>query len=102
MTSPDANVRHALKILKEALERDSQAITQLVNTRVNCDDSLSKHRTIQTRILNGSHMLGLLGLINGILGYKLGGIGAEGEIDKRTGQFIRIHRFVHLKAGVDA
>ncbi len=101
MTSPDANVKHALKILNDALERDSRAITQLVNARVSCEDRLSKHATVQTRVFNGSHMVGALGLINGILGYKHGGIGAEGEVDGRTGKFVRIHRFVHLKAGLD-
>ena len=102
MTSPDSNVRHALRILNEALDRDAVSITHLVNTRIPCDERLSKHGTIQTRVLNGPHMVGVLGVINGILGYKQGGIGAEGEVDGRTGKFVRIRRFIHLKAGMDA
>ena len=50
---------------------------------------------------SGDHKVGVLGLINGILGYKLGGIGAEGDVDPKTGRLVRVRRFVHTKAGLD-
>lgn len=102
MSSPDPNVQRALDILNEALERDPMALTQLVNARTTCDERLAKHRTIQTGVYEGTHKIGVLGLINGILGYKRGGIGAEGEVDPRTGRLNRVRRFVHTKAGLGA
>lgn len=101
MKSPDPNVQRALDVLNDALERDPRALTQLVNARVTCNEKLTKHRSVQTRALNGEYKLGILGLVNGILGYKHGGIGAEGDIDSRTGLFRRVRRFVHTKAGLN-
>lgn len=101
MTSPDPQVKHALSILNDALERDPLAITQLVNARVTCNEKLTKHKTVQTGYYDGDAKVGVLGLINGLLGYKRGGIGAEGDVDPRTGRFVRVRRFVHTKAGVN-
>jgi len=100
MTSPDPNVQRALDILNDALERDPNALTQLVNARVTCTERLAKHKSVQTGVYDDTHKIGVLGLINGILGYKRGGIGAEGDIDTRTGRFSRVRRFVHTKAGL--
>lgn len=102
MSSPDPNVQRALDVLNDALERDPIALTQLVNARVTCDLRLSKHKTVQTGVYEDTHKVGVLGLVNGILGYKRGGIGAEGDIDPRTGRFRRVRRFVHTKAGLGA
>lgn len=101
MISPDPQVKHALNILNDALERDPFAITQLVNARVSCNERLTKHATVQTGLYDGEAKVGVLGLINGLLGYKRGGIGAEGDVDPRTGRFVRVRRFVHTKAGVN-
>ncbi len=99
--SPDPAVKRALLVLNDALERDPQALTQLVNARITCNEKLTKHATVQTGVYADEYKVGVLGLINGILGYKLGGIGAEGDVDARSGRFLRIRRFVHTKAGID-
>jgi hypothetical protein len=101
MASPDPNLKRALAILNDALARDAHAMTQLINARISCDERLSKHSTVQTGVYAGQHKVGVLGLINGVLGYKHGGIGAEGEVDTRTGLFKRVRRFVHTKSGID-
>ena len=101
MKSPDPNVQKALDILNDALARDPMALTQLVNARVSCNEKLTKHKSVQTGMYSGDYKVGVLGLINGILGYKLGGIGAEGDADPRTGRLVRVRRFVHTKAGLD-
>ncbi|NKB44220.1 MAG: hypothetical protein GKS03_08055 [Alphaproteobacteria bacterium] len=101
MKSPDPNVQKALDILNDALTRDPVAITQLVNARVSCNEKLTKHKTVQTGVYSGDYKVGVLGLINGILGYKLGGIGAESDVDPKTGRLVRVRRFVHTKAGLD-
>jgi hypothetical protein len=101
MTSPDPKVKQALAVLNDALERDPLALTQLLNARVSCNERLSKHATVQMGRYDGEGKVGVLGLINGILGYKRGGIGAEGDVDPRTGRFVRIKRFIRTKAGLN-
>ena len=40
-------VAHAITVLNEALERDPEAISCLINLRVDCNDRLAAHQTIQ-------------------------------------------------------
>ena len=94
---PDPITR-ALKVLNEALERDAEAMTRLVNLRVECSERLSAHPTIQVGLYGGVYRLGVLGLVNGILGAgPSGAIGAKGRRDSRTGLLNKIHKFVDLR-----
>lgn len=99
--SPDQAVKRALLVLNDALNRDPQALTELVNTRISCNEKMTKHPTVQVKVYHDDYKIGILGLINGILGYKRGGIGAEGDVEPRSGRFKRIRRFVHTKAALD-
>ena len=88
----------AIEVLNEALERDPLAITQLVNLRVDCNTQLVNHPTIQSSIYHGVTKVGVLGLINGVVGNSPSGvIGAEGSIELETGQFTVIRQFVDLR-----
>ena len=88
----------AIEVLNDALERDPIAITQLVNLRVNCNPQLVSHPTIQSSVYHGTSKVGVLGLINGIVGNSPSGvIGAEGSIECNTGQFTVIRQFVDLR-----
>ena len=88
----------AIEILNDALERDPVAITQLVNLRVDCNPQLINHPTIQSSVYHGTSKVGVLGLINGIVGNSPSGvIGAEGSIERDTGQFTVIRKFVDLR-----
>ena len=88
----------AIEILNDALERDPVAITQLVNLRVDCNPQLVNHPTIQSSVYHGTSKVGVLGLINGIVGNSPSGvIGAEGSIQRDTGQFTVIRQFVDLR-----
>ena len=88
----------AIEVLNDALERDPIAITQLVNLRVNCNPQLVNHPTIQSSVYHGTSKVGVLGLINGIVGNSPSGvIGAEGSIECNTGQFTVIRQFVDLR-----
>ena len=88
----------AIEVLNDALERDPIAITQLVNLRVNCNPQLVNHPTIQSSVYHGTSKVGVLGLINGIVGNSPSGvIGAEGSIQRDTGQFTVIRQFVDLR-----
>ncbi len=94
----DDPVTQAVEVLNQALSRDPEAITQLVNMRVACNDDLAAHPTIRTGFYAGEHRVGVLGLLNGALGISPSGvIGAKGTMDSETGHFLRIKKFVDLR-----
>ena len=92
-------ISRAVEVLNEALERDPEAMTRLVNLRVDFNSDLAGHPTIQVSRIGDVHRIGVLGLINGALGGgPSGDVGAEGPIDAETGHFVRIKRFVDLRS----
>ncbi len=94
---PDS-ISRAVNVLNEALERDPEAISRLVNLRVDCNDRLAAHPTIQVADYGGIHKVGVLGLLNAALGDSPSGvIGAKGQLKADTGQFVRIKQFVDLR-----
>jgi hypothetical protein len=91
-------IKKAIAVLNDALDCDPRAITQLVNLRVNCNAQLVKHPTIQSSVYSGIAKVGVLGLINGVVGNSPSGvIGAEGSIERETGQFTVVRKFVDLR-----
>lgn len=95
MTDP---VSRAVTVLNDALARDREAITRLVNMRIACNDRLAAHETVQVRLYDRTPMVGVLGLINGILGDNQAAvIGAEGPLDS-AGRFLQVRRFVDLRS----
>ena len=94
----DDPITRAIEVLNDALARDPDAITRLVNMRVDCNEALSAHPTIQIGVYGGVHRVGVLGLINGALGDSPSGvIGAQGRMDGETGRFLKVRRFVDLR-----
>lgn len=65
----------AIDILNEALEADREAICKLLDYKVECNDSLANHATIQVGMLNGKSQVGMLGIINGLFGVDEDGYG---------------------------
>lgn len=95
---PEDPVRRAISVLNDALARDPDAVRELVNARVPCNAALAAHPTIRAGRYGEVFRIGVLGLINGVLGDSpSGAIGAEGQVDERTGRFRRIKRFVDLR-----
>ena len=91
-------IRAAVDLLNEVLERDQEAITRLINMRVDCNESLASHATVKVQKFGDTHRIGVLGLLNGALGGSLSGdIGAKGTIDSNTGRFTQIKAFVDLR-----
>ena len=91
-------VTRAVAVLNDALERDPEAITALINMRVECGEALASHPTIQVGVYGGVHRVGVLGLINGALGESPSGvIGAQGRMDGETGRFLKVRKFVDLR-----
>ena len=92
------SVQRAIEILNGALKRDPEAITKLVNLRVDCNADLVGHPTIQSAEYHGVAKVGVLGLINGVVGNSpTGVIGAEGSYNRETGLFIKIKKFLDMR-----
>ena len=91
-------VTRAIEILNDALERDPAAMTRLINLRVPCNDRLAAHPTIAAGLYDDVHKVGVLGLLNGVLGDAPHAvIGAKGRRDSKTGGLRRVRRFVDLR-----
>jgi hypothetical protein len=54
--------------LNELVSLDNKAIEDLVNTRVPCNQALVNHPTCQVAVTNEQGRVGLLGLLNGLVG----------------------------------
>ena len=88
----------AVDLLNDVLERDPEAITKLVNMRIDCDERLANHPTVQVHKFDDVYRIGVLGLLNGVLGGgPSGDIGAKGKINRNTGEFTQIKKFVDLR-----
>ena len=91
-------INAAVELLNDVLERDRNAITRLINMRVDCDETLSRHPTLQVQKIGDSYRVGVLGILNGILGGSPNGdIGAKGTIETKTGMFTQIRKFIDLR-----
>ncbi len=88
----------AVEVLNEALDRDPEAVTELINMRADCNARLATHPTIQAQKFGDVYRVGVLGILNAALGGgPSGDIGAKGTINSQTGNFLRIKRFVDLR-----
>lgn len=96
----DDPITRVIALLNDALERDPEAITKMFNARVECNEALMSHPTIRIGVYDDAYKLGVLGLLNGVLG-KAGAIGAEGEVDVQSKRFLRIRRFIDTRDGID-
>ena len=66
-----------LRVMNEALDADPEAITKLVEKRVECNQKLVEHPTIRCAKSHPfqSHTIGLMGILNGIAGEGQPGFG---------------------------
>lgn len=72
-------IQRVVDLMNEALEADQTAISNLINHRVPCNETLADHPTIQCGIRSPAALsdttVGLLGILNGICGIKPDGYG---------------------------
>lgn len=91
-------ISDAVDLLNDVLERDRDAITRLINTRIDCNESLASHATVKVQKFGDTYRIGVLGLLNGALGGSPSGdIGAKGTIDSNTGMFTQVKAFIDLR-----
>ena len=62
----------AINALNTMVEADREAIENLLNYRVECNEAMADHPTVQVMADNHKFKVGLLGIINGIFGAKDG------------------------------
>ncbi len=69
MSEKDVDVDRVLNFLNELVALDADAIGRLITTHVQCNKDLADHPTVQvSEDKNGIPSVGLLGVINGLLG----------------------------------
>ena len=100
--SPTTSVNEAIWLLNGMLKMDPAAVTLLMEIRVACNEALADHPTVQvTKKDDGTHEVGLLGLLNGIFGVRAddlyGHVTATYEQDSDTGELGKIVGFSPTK-----
>ena len=78
-----------LEFFNEMARVDSDALTALCDTRVPCNDTLADHPTVQVGADEdgGDPKVGLIGLLNGLLG----AYGSEGGAREGWGAFAAVY-----------
>lgn len=74
----DLVVSRIVALLDEAIQLDPVAMTELCGTRVQCNNDLANHPTIQVGELepeSGQAVVGMIGILNGIGGIRDDGWG---------------------------
>lgn len=76
------SAQQAVDVLNQALAADPKAIQLLFDHRVSVSDAVAEHESIMVRTQHGKHSLGILGLLNGIMGLNEKGTGPiKAEVD---------------------
>jgi len=83
-----------VEFLNEAIKLNSSAMHMLINSRVQCNEALAKHPTIQ--VMKGPQgvdwSVGMLGILNGIFGINENGYGCiVADFDSETQQLKRFY-----------
>ena len=75
MIKASVTIDEVLTILNEAHADDPKAMDALIKARVNCNDKLADHPTIQIGVHHNGYSVGLLGILNGLFGIDSKGSG---------------------------
>jgi hypothetical protein len=54
---------------------DKEAVNDLINGRVSCNEKLADHPSVQCRTEGNNYSVGILGILNGLFGANEKGIG---------------------------
>jgi len=91
---PQLDLDKVIETLNKLVEIDHDAIKNLIEKRVPCNDALKNHETVQVICdsFGGNPEVGFLGLLNGLIGIHENGwgyISAEMEVGGRLLSFVR-------------
>lgn len=62
------NAKALAEFLNELLALDQAAVQALFTFRVACLEALASHPTVQVKDVSGNNMVGIIGILNGLLG----------------------------------
>lgn len=68
MIKDSVTVDDVIELLNDAFAKDPEAMNQLAQARVVCNDALADHSTIQVGQFGGEYKVGIIGILNGIFG----------------------------------
>ena len=74
---------HVVDVLNRVFEADPKAISDLIEARVPCNRQLADDPTVQVSEDDGKYLVGLLGIVNGLVGVneqQSGFIAAEYQV----------------------
>ena len=101
-----------IELLNSLVEIDPHAMTKLISARVECNEKLADHPTVQVGAIDDKTEVGILGVLNGIFGADEDGWGpiqvvmdVEKRVTKKSGtntdyiitEFRRTKRFPGVK-----
>jgi len=95
MIKETVTIDQVLELLNEMLAIDPEAVQNLVNSRVKCNEALSNHPTIQVRQYEDDEypQVGIIGVVNGFFGIDdVSGMGAICCHDDGSGKILKFAR----------
>lgn len=63
-----ATADYIVAFLNELVKVDPKALQALIESRVECNEIIAKHPSVQVQTTEQGHRLGVLGLLNGLVG----------------------------------
>ena len=93
----NVNIDQVIDFLNNALKYDKQCVEKLCNNRVECNEKMADHPTIQVHCYNNeSPSVGLIGILNGLFGIDEYGWGRIAAIkDMETGEIYKFERITN-------
>jgi hypothetical protein len=83
----------AINLLNELLRIDKKAVEKVVFSRVECNEKVANHKSVQVGINedDGGYEIGLLGILNGIFGVDSCGYGVI-CVEMTAGSIVRFRK----------
>lgn len=73
MLQESVTVEHVIGILNDLVALDPEAMREIIESRVTCNEALAEHPTVQVGATEEVYRVGMLGILNGIFGTIEGG-----------------------------
>ena len=91
----------AVVVLNRILEADRTAVSELVRTRIRCNEKLADDPTVQVGKFSDVYQVGLLGVVNGLFGVDAKSWGAIAAVveNPESGDHTVLRFEVREKAG---
>lgn len=93
------NPDDVIEVMNDLFKTDPEAMHNLAESRVPCNNALRMHPTAQVIVTEGKNRIGLIGVLNALCGCDKNGIGfIAGDFDDETGKLVGFTRWKGIKA----